>query len=166
MSMKHSVDTSRPFSRERWRQETKRLLREGCGLLGISHTQISIACDEDLSTVKAWANETRDHSPPAWAMERLRRRLPTLARFIDAGLAALPDEGSPRASSVEAQAPITVHSMLVASSQLVLVMPDGITIDEALRTLPSMLAAIEHATRLSVQMQQLVGTSDPACEAA
>lgn len=154
--MDDTTDTPQTFSRRGWRKHHKHLFRLGCELLDISYRQVATICDEDLSTVKAWASAHRDHAVPDWAMHRIRRRLPQLGAFIDKGMEALPDVALPCAADADTQTAVTAQKLCEVLALLVAILPDGVDPAEGERALPPLLHAAEHITRLVQQYQRLV----------
>jgi hypothetical protein len=149
--------TPQAFSRVAWRAHHKQLFRLGCDLLDISYPTVARLCDEDVSTVKAWASPHRDHAVPDWAMHVLRRQAAPLAAFIDRGMEALALAEPARANDADAQTSVTAQKLCELLALLVAIMPDGVNGAEANGALASLMHTNEHINRLVQQYQKLAG---------
>lgn len=152
------MDTARRFSRAEWRRTHKALFASGCALLGVHYPDVAAVCDENVSTVKAWADPHRDHSIPDWAMRRIHRQLPALAAVIDAGMAALEGGGT---GDVTLESAGAAEAIAVALAAIVTALPDGVSPEEGERALPSLLAA--HA-RIGDAARAIVAAREPRAD--
>jgi hypothetical protein len=133
------MDTARPFKRTEYRAQHKALFRAGCAALAIEYPTVGAVCDENVSTIKAWADPHRDHAIPDWAMRRIRRELPALAAYIDTGMDVFDGCGASR--DAEGAGLSAARALSIGAATICTALPDGVLPSEAGASLPALLDA-------------------------
>lgn len=143
------------FSRLDWRTESKRLFRKGVAKFDLEYSDVAAACDENISTVKAWAAKDRDHSVPEWAMVRLRQTYPALAAYIDERMEQF--GGSASTGDAEAATIDAIGSNCRSGAKLAAALPGGISQREASDALPDLYDDLAKTKRAIQIYERIAG---------